>query len=122
VSSRPDAAVLCYPVINFVDCPHTGSRDNLLGDDRTRESEAALSTDYRVDSSTPPTFLWHTADDAVVSVEHSLRFASALSRNAIPFALHVYPHGHHGLGLAPEDPDVATWAAHAATFLIRLGF
>jgi acetyl esterase/lipase len=122
VSSRPDALILCYPVINFVDCPHTGSRDNLLGEDAAQEQRTALSTDLLVNEMTPPTFLWHTADDDVVSVENSLRFASALGRSGVPFALHVYPRGPHGLGLAPDDPEIATWTHHAAVFLTELGY
>jgi acetyl esterase/lipase len=121
-SSRPDALVLCYPVINLVDSPHSGSRDNLLGENATPEQRAALSTDLLVSESTPPTFLWHTADDDAVPVENSLRFASALAQNRIPFALYIYPRGPHGLGLAPDDPEIATWTRHAAAFLHDLGY
>lgn len=122
LSSRPDAAILCYPVINFTECAHTGSLNNLLGEESTPEMRAALSADLLVDPTTPPTLLWHTADDDVVAVEHSLRFSSALARHHIPFALHVYPHGRHGLGLSPDDPEVATWTSHTTAFLRDLSF
>jgi acetyl esterase/lipase len=122
VSSRPDALLLCYAVINLADLPHVGLLVNLLGSHSTTGQRAAISPDLLVDSNTPPTFLWHTADDETVDVYHSLDFAAALGRNKVPFALHVYPHGRHGLGLAPDDPEVATWINHAGAFLRDLGY
>jgi acetyl esterase/lipase len=122
VSCRPDALIICYAVINLTELPHEGALVNLLGADSSPETRIALSPDLLVDSNTPPTFLWHTADDDTVDVSHCLRFATALARNSIPFAIHVYPHGRHGLGLAPDDPEVATWTDHAAAFLVGLRF
>lgn len=103
VSCRPDVAILCYPVISFMHASHTGSMTNLLGE-------------------TPPAFLWHTADDDVVDVENSLLFASALRRHGVPFALHVFPSGAHGLGLAEDHPEAAIWTGLCARFLQRTGF
>ncbi len=120
-SSRPDALILCYPVISFGACTHFGSMRNLLGDDPSLELRSRLSAETHVTSDTPPTFLWHTADDSCVSVEHSLLFAAALHRNNVPFALHVYPRGAHGLGLAEDDSEVQTWTAHCARFLTDCG-
>ena len=71
---------------------------------------------------TPPAFLWHTADDASVPVENSLLFASALDRCGVPFALHVFPHGLHGLGLATDDPQVGAWTDLCARWLAALDF
>ena len=122
VSSRPDVLILCYAVINLTELPHVGSLENLLGPDSTPEDRAALSPDWLVDPNTPPSFLWHTADDDAVDVSHSLRFAAALARHEVSFALHVYQHGRHGLGLAPEDSEVATWIDHAGAFLNDLGY
>lgn len=53
----------------------------------------------------PPTFLWHTADDASVEVENSFLFAQALKKENIPFELHIYPKGPHGLSLATAETD-----------------
>lgn len=103
---RPDAAVLCYPVVSMTRHPHIGSRLNLLGDVEDAAARA-LSVEDRVDAGTPPTFLWHTADDASVAVEHSLLATAALRRHGVPVELHVYPHGRHGLGLAPGHPAAA---------------
>ena len=63
-----------------------------------------LSNEKQVTRSTPPCFLWHTAEDTVVKVENSLEFAAALQRNGVPFDLHVYQKGRHGLGLLDKAP------------------
>ena len=56
-----------------------------------------------MDENTPPTFLWHTYEDTIVPVENSLLYASALRRNKIPFELHIFPKGDHGLSLCTEE-------------------
>jgi acetyl esterase/lipase len=121
-SCRPDALILGYPVISFGESRHQGSTDNLLGPGADEASREAVSVERHVGAATPPTFLWHTADDAAVPVEHSLLFAGALSRRGVPFALHVYPHGRHGLGLAEEDPVVGSWTGLCAIWLAERGF
>lgn len=121
-SSRPDALILCYPVISFVSFAHLGSAQNLLGPDPTRKQLQSLSTELLVDENTPPTFLWHTAEDAGVPVENSLMFAAALSACKVPFALHIFPHGAHGLGLAEGVPEVASWPALLGEWLAGIGF
>ncbi|MEP7764853.1 alpha/beta hydrolase [Sanguibacter sp. 25GB23B1] len=119
---RPDAAVLCYPVVSMTDLPHLGSRANLLGDDADDTAFAkALSVERRVDARTPPTFLWHTADDAVVDVEHSLRLAGALGRSHVPYELHVYPTGEHGLGLAESTGAPGGWTDACLRWLAEQG-
>jgi acetyl esterase/lipase len=122
VSSRPDALVLCYPVISFVQAHHSGSMRNLLGEEPPQELRERLSGELAVNAETPPTFLWHTADDAGVPVENSLLFAAALSRNKIPFDLHVYESGRHGLGLASAHPQAYTWTMECANWLRKQGF
>lgn len=119
---RPDAAVLCYPVVSMTDLPHIGSRANLLGDAADDTAFAkALSVERRVDARTPPAFLWHTADDAVVDVEHSLRLAGALGRSHVPYELHVYPTGEHGLGLAESAGAPAGWTDACLRWLAEQG-
>ncbi len=131
-SCRPDLMVLCYPVITFGPSRHEGSMHNLLGrppaDPGTQQAadyealRRSLSNDEQVTPETPPAFLWHTADDGGVPVENSLVFASALSRHRVPFALHVYERGRHGLGLAEQDPDVGSWPARCGVWLAGHGF
>jgi acetyl esterase/lipase len=120
--SRPDFAVLCYPVISLVDpVAHAGSRSYLLGDPADPALVELLSNERQVTARTPPTFLWHTADDAGVPVENSLRFFEALHKAGVPGELHVFPHGRHGLGLAPGDPVVGQWPALCARWMGGLG-
>ena len=120
---RPNGAVLGYPVISGMEAHgHTGSHQNLLGERFAAECEP-LSLQNRVDSHTPPCFIWHTAADAVVPVVHSLVLAEALAKQKIPYELHIFPHGYHGLGLALDDPayaDVARWAGWSADWIRRI--
>jgi acetyl esterase/lipase len=120
--ARPDLATLCYPVISLVNRAHIGSRRNLLGATDTEALAASLSVERRVDADTPPTFLWHTADDASVPVENSLLMAGALRDAAVPFELHVYPTGRHGLGLADDvGAPVTDWRDAWLGWLARGG-
>jgi len=124
---RPDAAILCYPVLTFGTFRHDGSMRNLLGPEPDPALREQLSLETRVTDRTPPVFLWHTSDDPVVPVENSLLFAMALRAHKVPFALHVFPHGPHGMGLGTGKrgknvPEVRQWTALAAAWLQSLGF
>jgi acetyl esterase/lipase len=120
--SRPDFAVLCYAVISLVDPPaHSGSRRHLLGDPPDPALVELLSNERQVTARTPPTFLWHTADDGAVPVENSLLFFQALRKAGVAGELHVFPHGKHGLGLAPGDPSVSQWPGLCAVWMEGLG-
>lgn len=121
-SSRPSLMVLCYAVLTFMAKPHPGSMVTLIGEDAPEELRRSLSAELQVAENTPPAFLWHTADDSGVPVQNSLVMADSLSRHNIPFALHVFAHGYHGLGLAAEDPDVRQWATLCAGWLKGEGF
>lgn len=121
-AARPDAGVLCYPVVSMTDLPHLGSRRNLLGADADDATLAtSLSVERRVGADTPPVFMWHTADDDVVGVEHSLRLAGALGQAGVSYELHVYPSGPHGLGLAPDAGAPAEWTQACLRWLGEQG-
>ncbi len=118
LSSRPDFAILCYPVITFEPpYAHMGSRNNLLGENAPEELVKSLSNHTQVTGQTPPTFLFHTADDPGVPVQNSLLYFSALREHDVPAELHVYEHGRHGVGLAPDLPELATWPGLCITWL-----
>ena len=102
---RPDALVLCYPVISAGQYGHHDSFKVLCGDNT--ELAASLSLENLVTKSFPPTFIWHTADDRSVSVENSLLLASALSQAKVEFTLHIFPHGGHGSALATRETALA---------------
>lgn len=110
VSSRPDFAILGYPVIVFgADVTHKGSQRNLLGDNPSADLVARLSTDRQVTAQTPPTFLFHTSEDTAVPPQNSLAFYLALQNAGVPAELHIYEKGAHGVGLAPNDRELSTW-------------
>lgn len=122
ISGRPDASILCYPVISSDRFAHLGSFQNLLGPEASAAQLARMSLELQVSERTPPAFLWHTADDPGVPVENSLLFAQALHARGVPFELHVYPHGRHGMGLAEEDPHIATWVGLCCAWLGEMGW
>ena len=113
-----DFAILAYPVISLEpEVAHGGSRRNLLGENFDLELSKSLSAHNRVSPQTPPTFLFHTGDDAAVPVENSLLFYAALRKHGVPGELHVYETGRHGVGLAPDDSVLSTWPTLLETWL-----
>lgn len=118
VSSRPDFAVLAYPVISFAaPYAHTGSAEGLIGKEGDARLLEDLSAERHVTAWTPPTFLFHTADDPAVPVENSLAYMHALRAAHVPVELHAYEKGPHGVGLAPTDPVLSSWTARVADWL-----
>ena len=122
LSSRPNALVLCYPVITFFESRHIGSMETLLGTDPPDDMRKLLSNELQVTKDTPQTFLFHTANDAAVPVENSILFAHALSSLGIPFELHIFPDGAHGVGLAENDPFLGIWTNLCALWFKKIGF
>lgn len=114
---RIDLSILAYPVISMVNEPHIGSLTNLLGSEPTFEEQQALSAESLVSAQTPPTFLWHTADDGGVPVSHSLLYASALTAHNVPFELHVFERGEHGKGLAAGLGPLEAWTSLCQAWL-----
>jgi len=110
IPSRPDFAILGYPVIVFgADVTHKGSQRNLLGENPPADLVTRLSTDRQVTAKTPPTFLFHTSEDAGVPPQNSVAFYLALKNAGVPAELHIYEKGPHGVGLAPDDRELSTW-------------
>lgn len=124
-SSRPDLGVLCYPVISLMPgLTHQGSKNNLLGKDPDPELVKRLSNELQVTKDTPPCFLWHTWEDKGVKVENAMEFAAALQRAGVPFELHIYQKGQHGIGLKDKPPfaNVHPWARDLVFWLKEQGF
>lgn len=99
---RPNGQLLGYPVITSGQFAHRSSIDHLLGKDAGTELVDYVSLENRVSPLTPPTFLWHTYTDEIVPVENALLFTNALRRADVPFELHIYSMGEHGLSLASK--------------------
>ncbi len=122
-SSRPDAFVPCYAVASFCRYPNMESRKALLGNKADDEMLIHFfSTEENVTNDTPPAFIWHTSDDKAVPVQNSLNLAAALAEYHIPFEMHIYPNGTHGLGLASEHALITTWGNACCRWLLKMGF
>ncbi|NLY00193.1 MAG: alpha/beta hydrolase [Rhodopirellula sp.] len=119
VSPRPDLAILCYPVISMVTKPHAISRQNLIGAAPGDELARKTSSELQVRPGLPPCFVWHTGEDKMVPVDHSLLYATALQRHGVPYELHIYQHGDHGTGLIGVDHP---WLGDLRFWLQAQGF
>ncbi len=117
---RPTGMILSYPVITAGKWTHAGSAQRLCGTTEPTEAQRnAFSLEKHVDSTTPPAFIWHTFDDKVVPVQNSLMLAEAMNAAGVPFEMHVFPEGPHGLALCNEQtakgrpeqirPNVEKW-------------
>jgi acetyl esterase/lipase len=110
VSSRPDFSILAYPVIAFdKSFTHRGSQKNLLGENADPELIASLSNELMVTAETPPTFLFHTAEDKAVPPENSVVYFSSLLAAGVPAEMHVFEKGKHGVGLAKGISGTNAW-------------
>lgn len=117
--NRPNALILGYPVITTSWMDHDGCVPRLVGDRDEAETRDLLNCQRHVGKHTPPAFLFHTYEDNCVPVEDSLVFASALAACDIPFELHIFEKGVHGLALGTsqtsngwgghDEPDFAKW-------------
>lgn len=119
---RPDATILCYPVIDMYEYRHDGSRANIIGARPFAAEKDFMSLYKQVTPNTPQTFLWHTAEDEVVPCQNSLLYATALAESHVPFEAHIYPYGHHGLGLSGEVPHTAQWSGALHNWLKLIKF
>jgi acetyl esterase/lipase len=108
-SARPDRLILAYPVVSMTQDYHVGSSENLLGPEPPEVLRRQFSNELHVTAANPPVFLFHTASDEGVPVSNSIRFAQACLAHGVPTALHVYPRGPHGVGLAEDDPELRSW-------------
>lgn len=108
--NKPNSMILAYPVITSGEKAHRDSFNNLLGDDaENKEMLNLMSVEKQINSKTPPAFIWHTFNDNTVPVENSIMLAVALREQNIPFELHIFPDGPHGMSLSSKvtslDPN-----------------
>lgn len=118
ISCRPDLGILCYGVLTLGQ-PHThwGTTLNLLGEGYDPLLAHDLSAEGAVRSDMPPCFIWHTAQDDCVPVQNALDFAKAIHSVGVPYELHIFPFGGHGLSVAEGDPHVARWTELLEEFI-----
>ena len=121
-SFKPNATILCYPVINISNLAitHIGTVQNLLAEQLSLAKD--LDPSRIVTKETPPAFIWHTSNDGGVNVINSYRYAEALRQNGISAEMHIFPEGPHGLGLAESYPHVAQWSSLLKNWFIYLGW
>lgn len=119
---RPDALVLCYPVISTRQFAHQGSAENVsAGDEAYRDKLDLL---HRVTGDFPPAFLWHGGDDDCVLPENSLYLAVELKKHGVPFEYHLFGEGGHGTSTCTQevempDPVCRAWVPLCKTWLNR---
>jgi acetyl esterase/lipase len=119
-NNRPDAAILCYPVISGGEYAHKESLEWVSGGDE--KLRTLFSLENQVTASTSPMFIWHTVTDASVPVENSMQLALSLRREQVPFELHLFEQGSHGLSMCTQEvgtphPACRQWVDLASTWL-----
>ena len=123
LGSRPDFAILGYPVISLIEAwTHQGSKTNLLGDAPDPALARSLSSETQVTSSTPPTFIYQTDADTTVPAENAVSYYLALRKAGVPAELHIFKNGRHGSGLGMTDPALSEWPKLLANWLRVSGF
>jgi acetyl esterase/lipase len=128
-SCRPDWSILAYPVVTMdLSFTHSGSRTNLLGNSPSQILVDSLSNEKQVTAKTPPAFLFHAKDDGVVPVKNAQAYHDSLAKRGVAVELKLYDRGGHGFGLAngvggaPKDTVLATWAGLAVKWMGAQGF
>ena len=129
---KPTATLPCYPVITNTPCRHKGSLLTLNGGIDDEDGMNRFSLENFVSEKTSPAFLWHTANDTCVPAMNSLLYAEALTKNRIPYELHIFPDGPHGLSLCNMEtfsnnpayiaPYVGQWLPLAIRFVTECPF
>lgn len=131
--NKPNALILGYPVITCKD-DTTGALQGMWniarGEHSLERMRDRLCCELHVGIHTPPAFIFHTFMDHIVPVEHSLIFAQALAKHDVPFAMHIFPNGVHGMALGNEitaagrqnliDSDAGGWMSLSTAWLWRL--
>jgi len=112
-----DFAVLGYAITSMETETYRPARLILLGEDAGPELRRSTSLDSLVTPQSPPFFVWHTAEDPYVPVEHTYRLAAALAAGQVPHAVHVFAHGPHSLGLARNAGEAAIWTTLAEAWI-----
>ena len=113
--NRPDAAVLCYPVITADEHAHVESIEYVSGAREGTEEYRWFSLDRHVDGETAPVFVWHTAEDDCVPVENTIKLISALQKNGVKYECHIFPSGGHGMSVCSHE--TASFSGHNSQWI-----
>jgi acetyl esterase/lipase len=118
--AKPNALVLCYPVITTGEYAHRESADNVTGGDAALTE--LLSLEKQVTAHMPPCFLWHCIGDESVPVENSLLLATAMQRAGVDYECHLFAGGAHGISMCNQEvetpnPEATAWIDLSKTWL-----
>lgn len=113
---KPEAVILCYPVITVGEFTHVGSRKNLLGAHaQDKETQDAYSIEKQVEEEYPPTFIWQCKNDSVVPFQNSLLMKESLQKHGVPYELMAVEGTVHGWGAGVGTPAEG-WIEKAVQF------
>jgi len=118
ISCLPNASILCYPALL---AKYDACFSNLVEENNV-DILVSLCPALLVKDITPPTFLWHTADDSLVNVTISYDYATALRKHNIPCEMHIFPDGNHGLAVSPYNAHVAQWTNLLKNWFINMNW
>jgi acetyl esterase/lipase len=124
-SSRPDLVVFCYAFILFDRADKSDRQTRFLGKDFTPEQVRQFSPALNVTKDAPPCFIWQTVEDTSVVPENAHVIADALRQAGVPYDLHLYQKGRHGIGLGNKEFDRAKlhpWTSDCAFWFKEQGF
>ncbi|WP_163318668.1 alpha/beta hydrolase [Dysgonomonas sp. 520] len=120
--TRPDFQILLYPVITMdEEFTHSGSFQQLLGENPAKEEIALYSNECQVKAETPPAFIVLSDNDNIVPSTNSIRYYQSLNNNKVPAEMHIYPTGGHGWGMYKNFTYYDQWTGSLNKWLeIRL--
>jgi acetyl esterase/lipase len=117
---RPNALILCYPVITAGKFAHAESIENVTGGDE--KLRRLLSLENQVTTQMPPTFIWHCTGDESVPVENTMLLTTEMQRAGVPYECHLFSGGAHGISMCNQEvetpwPAVSKWIELCKTWL-----
>ncbi|MGH9685553.1 MAG: alpha/beta hydrolase [Candidatus Acidiferrales bacterium] len=127
VSDRPNFLILAYAWLNAMEPNDRGlitycSVLRTMPPSDCREWQEKYTPVLHVTSKMPSTFLYATSDDALVPVQSSVDFYSALIKAGVTAEMHLFRHGAHGSGLGKGDPALDKWPALLESWLRSQGW
>ncbi len=129
-ANRPDGSILSYGCLSVDTGANLGLFERVYGGKGTIDELRACSPADHVDERTCPSYIWHTFGDTGVTVLHSLHYANKMAAAKVPFEMHIFQNGVHGLSLANKQtwrnnpalicPEVEQWIDEAIAWALRL--
>ena len=122
--AKPNATIFAYAVIT-TENTHANSIKNITGGDP--ELLPLVHIANNVNENTAPAFIWTTVNDGTVPSENTLALACAYKKAGVPFELHMFENGTHGLSTATAEVNspnapVSVWIDLSLTWLRNRGF